>query len=543
MSPSLSKVLGNRWPASLSAITLIMASIIPAFAGEPVVRDLPGPDGMAAIRCTMYPPEPIPAKQAGLVLHLYGAGGSHKEFNVGRPAYADFRRLLAARGDWLVVPELGPKHWMNDTACRQIDAVIAGMVRQERVDSARVHLLGASMGGGSSLIYVMHRPEKIRSVVAIFPMTDFTRWLNESPGYRALVEEAHGITAENRDETLRKISPQQNLDAFRHTPVFLLHGGKDTTVKPEHSRQFASALKIKGHAVTYREAAEETHRDEIAQPYQREMADFLTESQGDAATAEGPREIIVRRTPDKVRFGLIGEVGKTPAPTLIVIAHGIEDMQKQPVYTEVASLLAKQGWISVVIEPPCHGEDVRDGEPAQLDGWRYRLEHEGDFVSAFSAKARAVLDVLIKDGVTDPERVAVCGTSRGGWLAFHLAASDPRIKAAAGISPVTRLTALREFATTRQREKAEQLDVARLAPKLAGRAVWLSIGNNDTRVNTDDAIAFTREVVRATARPDQPDAVIPVELLVAPTPGHSKIDQAHELLAAWLINRFPAATK
>ena len=70
------------------------------------------------------------------------------------------------------------------------------------------------------------------------------------------------------------------------------------------------------------------------------------------------------------------------------------------------------------------------------------------------------------------------------------------------------------------------------------RAVWLSIGNNDLRVNTDDAIAFTREVVRATAPPDKPNAVIPVELLVTPTPGHSKIDRAHELLAEWLIIRF-----
>lgn len=259
--------------------------------------------------------------------------------------------------------------------------------------------------------------------------------------------------------------------------------------------------------------------------------------------AEEPRQINVRRTSDNVRFGLIGEIGKTPAPTLLVIAHGIEEMRKQPVYTEVASLLAKQGWISVVIDPPCHGEDVRDGEPAQLDGWRYRLEHEGDFVSAFTAKARAVLDVLIKDGVTDPDRVAVCGTSRGGFLAFHVAASDPRFKAAAAISPVTRLTALREFATTSHREKAEQLDVARLAPKLTGKAFWLSIGNNDARVNTDDAIAFTREVVRATARADKSDAVIPVELLVAPTPGHSKIDQAHELLAVWLIKQFSVVTK
>jgi dienelactone hydrolase len=256
------------------------------------------------------------------------------------------------------------------------------------------------------------------------------------------------------------------------------------------------------------------------------------------AAAE-PSEIEVRRTADDVRYGVIGEIGKTPKPTLIVVAHAIEEMQRQPVYTEVAAILAPQGWLSIVIEPPCHGEDARPGEPAQLEGWRARLEHDEEFIPAFAAKCRAILDELIQQKITDADRVAVCGTSRGGFLAYHLAAADPRVKAAAGISPVTNLLALREFASTSHRQQAEQLDVRRLAPKLSGRAVWLSIGNNDTRVNTDDAIAFTREVVRASANPEKPDAVIPVELLVAPTPGHSKIDQAHVLLAAWLIKHVP----
>lgn len=264
-------MLMNR---SMIALALMLAA--PALADEPVVRELPGPEGKKPIPCTIYPPKPIPADKAGLVVHLYGSGGSHKEFNAGGPSYKKFRELLAQRGYWLVTPELGPKHWMNDAACEQVDAVIAEMVQGEMVDPGRVHLLGTSMGGGSSLIYVMRRPGKIKSVVSVFPMTDFTRWLEERPGYRGPVEEAHGITAENRKERLQKLSPLANLDAFRKTPIFLLHGGKDTVVKPEHSRDLAAALKEKGYPVTYREAPSEIHRDEIAEPFQVEMTDFLT---------------------------------------------------------------------------------------------------------------------------------------------------------------------------------------------------------------------------------------------------------------------------
>ena len=267
----------------------------------------------------------------------------------------------------------------------------------------------------------------------------------------------------------------------------------------------------------------------------------IAPERNDLTAAEGARDMTVYRTPENIPFGVIGELkkGNGPAPTLFVIAHGFEEMRKQPVYTEIAVLMAKQGFISIVVEPPCHGEDIRPGEPPQIEGWRYRLEHDCELISPFVVKVQSVLDLLIREGTTDPQRVAVCGTSRGGWLTFHDAAVEPRFKAAAAISPVTNLTALREFATTTARERVEQLNLARLAPKLAGRAIWLSIGNNDARVNPDEAIAFTREVVRTAALAEAPDTVIPVELLVAPTAGHAKIDKAHEMLAEWLIKRMP----
>ena len=257
--------------------------------------------------------------------------------------------------------------------------------------------------------------------------------------------------------------------------------------------------------------------------------------------ADESARMTLHRTSTGVPYGIIGHelASRSPAPTLFIFANTLDAMQKELVYTEVARLLAPEGWISVILEPPCHGEDARDDEPKQLDGWRYRVENGQPFLDAFNARATTVLDELIQQKLTDPDRVAACGTSRGGFVAYHFAAAEPRIKAVAGISPVTRLTALREFSTTTQPGKVEPLNAINLAPKLAGKAVWLSIGNNDARVSTDDAIAFTRAVVAASARADSPNALIPVDLIVARSSGHSKIDQAHELLAKWLQEQLP----
>ena len=135
--------------ASVLLLFAFSASAADDRAAEPVIRKVPALDGGAHILCSVYPPNPVPSGKAGLDIHFYGTGGSSKPgtYNIGRPPYDDLRRLLAARGCWLVVPTLGPLPWMNDAACKQVDAVIADMVQHENVDPTRVHLFGTSMGG------------------------------------------------------------------------------------------------------------------------------------------------------------------------------------------------------------------------------------------------------------------------------------------------------------------------------------------------------------------------------------------------------------
>ncbi len=252
-------------------------------------------------------------------------------------------------------------------------------------------------------------------------------------------------------------------------------------------------------------------------------------------------KITLLRLPSGLRFGLIGERQARPAPTLFVLQGSLDVARQEPIYTEVARIMAGHGFISVVLDAPAHGEDQRPGEPAELAAWRARLECGEDFIGEFTARAREVLDYLVKERYTDPSRVAACGTSRGGFLAFHLAAVEPRIRFIGGIAALTELTALREFQATRHRSQAEALSLPALAPRLAGRPAWVSIGNNDTRVDTDRIIAFTRALVKATAEGQKPDAPVPVELIVNSSGGHRSTLHDHELLAAWLLAQFAGA--
>ena len=65
------------------------------------------------------------------------------------------------RGYYVLIPELGPSHWMNEKARCVLDTIVDRVLMEYPIDRNRVHVMGTSMGGGSALAYAIHRPEII----------------------------------------------------------------------------------------------------------------------------------------------------------------------------------------------------------------------------------------------------------------------------------------------------------------------------------------------------------------------------------------------
>jgi dienelactone hydrolase len=244
------------------------------------------------------------------------------------------------------------------------------------------------------------------------------------------------------------------------------------------------------------------------------------------------------RTPAGVKFALLGSKPAKPAPTLFVFATTAEDSLKVEAYNQVGRLLSEQGFISVSIDLPCHGEDAIEGEPSGLDGWRKRLDNGQDLLGPFLAKARGVLDYMVEEGYTDPLRVAACGTSRGGFAAMHFAASEPRVRCVAGFSPVTDLMALREFQGDERNASVVALAAANCAEKLADRWLWICIGNEDKRVSTESAISFSRKVVASAETKSMP-ANVDLHVIKGQKHalGHLTHVDAHKEAAAWILDK------
>jgi len=240
----------------------------------------------------------------------------------------------------------------------------------------------------------------------------------------------------------------------------------------------------------------------------------------------------VLTTGEGLRFGIWPKKPAQPAPTLIVLSGKLEETLSSAYFRQSGDFLAKEGVLLVSVDLPCHGAEVRKGEPAGIAGWRTRLVAGEDVMADLAARLRKVLDHVIKTGMADPERIAALGTSRGGFSALHFAATEPRVKSVMAFAPVADLANLREFKGAEDHPMVKKVALNHLADALAGRAVWVVIGDRDDRVNTDSIITFARTATHA-ALAKKVSPLVDLHVIAEPK-GHTVPAGYAEIGANWL---------
>jgi pimeloyl-ACP methyl ester carboxylesterase len=162
----------------------------------------------------------------------------------------------------------------------------------------------------------------------------------------------------------------------------------------------------------------------------------------------------------------------------------------------------------------CHGSDVRNGEPAKLDGWRYRVDHGEGLLDRFCSECSAKLDDI---GATS---AIVGGVSRGGFAAMHLSIRDPRFRFVVALSPVTDLSKLTEFAGYASDPLPLNIEV------LSSRSIFLSIESRDQRVSTTSTVDLVDRIANG-----QRDASL--ALVVEPGGEHTVTTYARRAAIDW----------
>ncbi|MEF3302177.1 alpha/beta hydrolase family protein [Paenibacillus sp. GYB003] len=204
----------------------------------------------------------------------------------------------------------------------------------------------------------------------------------------------------------------------------------------------------------------------------------------------------------------------------------------EPYRTTADGFLAN-GHYALSFDIPCHGE--RTGPHGEgINGFRNAWLDGDDPFERFVRDAAAVIDDCIRLGFAQPGKIAVCGASRGAYMALRLLAADPRVVRAAGFAPVTDWRILSEFAPIREAAGLEALMLHRYADRLAGKPLFLAIGNRDERVGTLSCCKLYTKLADTNRKLGYPESL--VEFYCTDDPGHTMGSRWYNKGTAFLLN-------
>ncbi|MBX3011039.1 MAG: hypothetical protein KF832_06005 [Caldilineaceae bacterium] len=189
-------------------------------------------------------------------------------------------------------------------------------------------------------------------------------------------------------------------------------------------------------------------------------------------------------------------------------------------YNLPAQLFAEAGHAVASFDLPNHGEQINAyGEG--IVGMCAAFCAGADPFRQFIAQSQAVIDACLAQGIGTGGIVA-CGVSRAGYCALRLAAADPRVHAVAGLAPVVDWRPLREFALVREEPAVAALALTHWATALAGRPVFMSMGNNDLRVSSAACVELGRRLLEIEEAAQATASAL--ELYIVPSAGHALAD-------------------
>jgi predicted esterase len=142
---------------------------------------------------------------------------------------------------------------------------------------------------------------------------------------------------------------------------------------------------------------------------------------------------------------------------------------------------------------PAHGPGF--DKTVGVSVWIEKLHQGTDLLTPFFQEVIKQIDFLISSHIIDPEHLGVAGLSRGVFIAAHVAALVPRVKAILGFAPLTNLTHYKERLETGKEEILHAFDLRHLTPQLFNRNLRFYMGNHDVLVGTSTCFHFVNELV------------------------------------------------
>lgn len=144
-------------------------------------------------------------------------------------------------------------------AVKDIRSLIDWICRQPDLDPERIYLHGESYGGFIVLAAALREPERVKAVIAEFPLVSIRGYLSQSWVDEFAKNEYGNPGDESLMSQLDDLSPLNNSSKWNAIPLFLTRGKKDERVPEKDVLDLKSQLQAKGSDVWFIHDAEAGH--------------------------------------------------------------------------------------------------------------------------------------------------------------------------------------------------------------------------------------------------------------------------------------------
>lgn len=227
------------------------------------------------------------------------------------------------------------------------------------------------------------------------------------------------------------------------------------------------------------------------------------------------------------------QLAEDPVLLMTFAADRSTSLNVQP-YNYLAEMFLQSGHRVLSFDLPNHGERINEFG-SEITGLRNTFVLGKDPFVIFVEDAKAVIDLCIEGGLARPGRIVISGTSRAGYMALRLLAADDRVCAAAAFAPVTDWRVLDEFIEERNSKDVADLSLSNYCDKLAGKPIFLAIGNHDKRVSSASCCGLFLDILKQNAINGYDSAL--VDFYCTNDPGHTLSDFWRRLGGEFLLSQ------
>ncbi len=205
-----------------------------------------------------------------------------------------------------------------------------------------------------------------------------------------------------------------------------------------------------------------------------------------------------------------------PLPTLFYFALSGPDSLSLDPYNQIVQLLSDR-WIRIFsLTLPAHEAGLPPSEA--LATWAEDIARGIDPITPFLEQVLIAIDYVQREQLSLPNKIAVAGLSRGGFIASHVARLAPQVRFLLTFAPLTRLELAKEFQTLQDHPLLRSLDLFSQVPLFFDRKIRFYIGNHDTRVSTRSCVELA--LLIAESAHIQGIRSPQIELILSPSIGH-----------------------